>query len=133
MNIVLDSNVIIAAFAVRGLCHAVFEYCIFSHRIVISEHIIQEVNDNLERKLSLPVSVINEIEKYLREDCFLSDYELLPMPVCRDPKDDEILALAKQVTADYIVTGDNDLLVLKQFESTLIVTPREFWDKMRNF
>ncbi len=131
MNIVLDSNVIIAAFAARGICHAVFEYCVISHSIVISEHIIQEVIEKLKDKLSMPVLLITDIEKYLRETCTIRNYNPLDQPVCRDPDDDEILALAKHTQAGYLITGDNDLLVLKQFESIAIVTPREFWDKMR--
>ena len=46
--------------------------------------------------------------------------------ICRDPKDDKILALALNGKADYIITGDQDLLVLKLFESVQIITIDEF-------
>ena len=46
--------------------------------------------------------------------------------LCRDPKDNFLLALAKDGVADYLVTGDTDLLVIKSFENTKIVTYREF-------
>lgn len=42
--------------------------------------------------------------------------------VCRDSKDNFLLALAKDSKADYLVTGDNDLLELESFEGTQIVT-----------
>jgi putative PIN family toxin of toxin-antitoxin system len=42
--------------------------------------------------------------------------------VCRDEKDNFLLALAKDSEADYLITGDNDLLTLKQFEKTQIIT-----------
>ncbi len=42
--------------------------------------------------------------------------------VCRDPKDNFLLALAKDSQADYLITGDKDLLEIKQFESTQIIT-----------
>ena len=45
----------------------------------------------------------------------------LPQPVCRDPDDDAVLALALSASADLIVSGDNDLLVLGQFEGVPIV------------
>ena len=45
----------------------------------------------------------------------------LPEPVCRDPDDDVVLALALAASADLIVSGDNDLLVLEQFEGVPIV------------
>jgi uncharacterized protein len=49
------------------------------------------------------------------------DVAPLPQPVCRDPDDDEVLALAAAASADLIVSGDNDLLVLDQFEGVPIV------------
>ena len=44
---------------------------------------------------------------------------------CRDAKDNFLLALAREGKADYLVTGDLDLLVLEEFDSTKIVTYRE--------
>jgi putative PIN family toxin of toxin-antitoxin system len=46
--------------------------------------------------------------------------------ICRDPKDNFLLALAKDSRADFLITGDNDLLVLKQFEDTQILTFTDF-------
>jgi len=46
--------------------------------------------------------------------------------VCRDPDDDMLLEAAVAGAAQYIVTGDEDLLVLKKFETIRIVTPRVF-------
>ena len=47
-------------------------------------------------------------------------------PVCRDPDDDRILACASEAHAEYIVTGDEDLLVLKRYGAIHIVKPRDF-------
>ena len=46
--------------------------------------------------------------------------------VCRDAKDNFLLSLAKDAKANYLITGDNDLLVLKTFDVTRIVTITEF-------
>ena len=46
--------------------------------------------------------------------------------VCRDPKDDQVLELAVNGNAAYILTGDADLLVLNPFRGVEIVTPAEF-------
>ncbi|WP_314337807.1 putative toxin-antitoxin system toxin component, PIN family [Capnocytophaga leadbetteri] len=46
--------------------------------------------------------------------------------VCRDYKDNFLLALAKDAKADFILTGDNDLLVLNPFEETSIITINTF-------
>jgi uncharacterized protein len=49
----------------------------------------------------------------------------LPAPVCRDPDDDEVLALALAAKVDLIVSGDDDLLVLQVFEGIPILTPAQ--------
>ena len=49
-----------------------------------------------------------------------------PVTVCRDAKDNFLLALAKDAKANYLLTGDNDLLVLKTFDVTQIITITEF-------
>jgi len=46
--------------------------------------------------------------------------------VCRDPKDDFLLALAKDGKATHIITGDKDLLSLSKFEKTVIVTVQDY-------
>ena len=46
----------------------------------------------------------------------------LPEPVCRDPDDDEVLALALAASVDCIVSGDLDLLDLHQFQNIPILT-----------
>ena len=52
--------------------------------------------------------------------------------ICRDPKDDYLLALAKDSQADFLITGDRDLLILEQFRETQIVTYQNFL-KITNF
>ncbi|OFZ70705.1 MAG: putative toxin-antitoxin system toxin component, PIN family [Betaproteobacteria bacterium RBG_16_58_11] len=49
----------------------------------------------------------------------------LPQPVCRDPDDDAVLAAAIAGQVDLIVSGDDDLLCLKQFQNIPILSPAE--------
>ena len=50
----------------------------------------------------------------------------LPAPVSRDPDDDAVLATALAGRAEIIVTGDDDLLVLKAYQGIRILSPRGF-------
>ncbi len=50
--------------------------------------------------------------------------------ICRDEKDNFLLALAKASKANFLITGDNDLLVLKKFENTEIITIAEYKIKL---
>jgi uncharacterized protein len=60
----------------------------------------------------------------LRRAIFVETADLLH--VCRDPQDDKFLDLAIRGKASFIITGDDDLLVLNPFQGIPIVTPAEF-------
>ncbi|MBF0291476.1 MAG: putative toxin-antitoxin system toxin component, PIN family [Nitrospinae bacterium] len=132
MRVVLDTNVIIAAFAARGLCAEVYEVCLANHTIVMSEHILSEVERNLAKKIRLPRSVTYSAINYLREISEIFEPELVKIPECRDKDDIKIIGTALSGGADIIITGDDDLLVLKSFAKVKILTPREFWDILRS-
>jgi putative PIN family toxin of toxin-antitoxin system len=127
MKIVLDSNIIIAAFSSRGLCTSLLELCLDQHTIMISNFILSEVSRILRDKLKMPSKIVNAIVNYLKEFCMLTSYDKLPKRICRDQLDDEILALGLSNKVNYIITGDRDLLDLKTYHSIKIVSPREFW------
>ncbi len=46
--------------------------------------------------------------------------------VCRDKKDNFLLELAETANANLLITGDKDLLVLKTWKNTLIMSPANF-------
>lgn len=131
MKVLLDTNVIIAAFAARGLSADVLELCLSGHTVITSEHILSEVREKLTGKIALPASIADDIIAYLREYSVLAE----PLPVtdveCRDKEDLPVLGAADAGHADYLITGDKDLLVLQQYKSIRIVTPRQFWELLR--
>jgi len=132
MKIVLDTNVVIAAFATHGLCHLVFEAVLAHHEIVLSPYLIQEIQTNLTKKLKLPEERAREIVVFLKSQAKpLAKDRPLGGVKCRDPEDIKILALAVNQRAAAVVTGDQDLLVLKAVGAIVIVSPREFWDMLR--
>ena len=131
MKIILDINVIIAAFAARGLCSAVFELCLDRFCVVLSESILQETRNHLHDKIKLPTSQCEMIISFLRANCSVSDVDDVEALACRDKDDLHVLGLARHASADYIITGDKDLLDLVKYGSTNIVTPREFWKVAR--
>ena len=130
MRIVLDANVVVAAFAARGLCESLFELCLGSHEILLSEPLLDEIRRNLTKKVKLPRQTAVGIERLLRENGSLLEPAAVAADACRDADDLHILGLAKAGKADYLVTGDDDLLVLKRFGRCRIVTPRQFWSLM---
>jgi len=131
MKVVLDTNVIVAAFATQGLCHALLELCIDQHEIIISHEILREVEAALQKKLKVPPSVVKDTTDFLVDHASLRKPKRLAKQTSRDPSDDHILALAQLSEANYIITGDEDLLVLKTYGNTPIVLPRQFWEILK--
>ena len=131
MRIVLDSNVIIAAFAARGLCNVLFEYCLESHNLVLCEEILGEVIEKLKNKIRLPDSIVQKIDIYIRTHASIVSPEIVDPDVCRDKNDLMVLGSALAGQADYIITGDKDLLTIDIFQGIKILEPRSFWNEMR--
>lgn len=69
-------------------------------------------------------------EKFLQKivgcSIFFEIYQMVD--ICRDPKDNKFLDVAIASYADYLITGDDDLLVLENIGNTSIITPRTFVD-----
>ncbi len=129
MKVLLDTNVIFSAFATRGLAQAVFELCLERYTIVISEHILSELSAHLHKKLKMPDQKVQLIIDYFRECCLLGEEAPVRKIACRDEEDIHILGLAEKAHPACIITGDEDLLVLKKHRSIPILSPREFWEK----
>jgi putative PIN family toxin of toxin-antitoxin system len=51
--------------------------------------------------------------------------------ICRDPKDNFLLSLALDSEADFLITGDKDLLEIAQFKKTRIITISRFFELMQ--
>ena len=66
------------------------------------------------------------LSNFLKTVAFIEVREMIK--VCRDPKDNKILALAISGKAELIITGDQDLLVLNVFQNVKIMTIQEFLD-----
>ena len=132
MKIVLDANVVLAAFAARGLCESVFELCLDSHEILLSDPLLDEVRRNLAKKLKLDRRTVADIEGLLRDSGTMLEPAAVEQNACRDAGDLHVLGLARAGRADYLLTGDADLLSLGHFGRCRIVTPRRFWTLMHN-
>jgi uncharacterized protein len=93
--------------------------------------LLDEIRKNLRQKIKLPSGVFDSIGELLREHASLLNPSPVSMVACRDPDDIKVLSPALASKAEYIVTGDKDLLVLKKFEGIPILSPRSFSDVLR--
>lgn len=126
MKVFFDTNVLIAAFATHGACNELLSHCIARHSICTSDFVLKELKGKLLKKFKLTEQETALIIAFLRRNCVTTTEQKIPR-TSRDKDDDHILAAALKAKVDCIITGDNDLLVLKTIEGIPILLPADFW------
>jgi len=128
MRVVLDTNVLIAAFIAHGVCNELLEHCALNHDIILSAFILNELKEKLVTKFRFTSREANRAVRLLASRGTTVAPQELAEPVCRDPDDDNVIATAVTGSCDCIVTGDKDLLVLKNALGIPVISPSYFWE-----
>ena len=135
-RVVIDTNVIVSAFLFsNALPQQAFDYARFRADFLMSYPVYEELVATLSR---------GKFERYVDYPTRKQFLDNLPVVVkwvevattitaCRDPKDNKFLELAMDGDADFLITGDRDLLALADTADEAwrfrIVTPREFLEE----
>jgi len=127
MKLVLDTNVLIAAFVSHGTCNELLEHCAINHEIVLSSFILDEVKEKLVDKFEYSIREAGEVIHLLKSRVQIVSPQKLDKALCRDPDNDAIIGTALAGNCECIVTGDKDILTLHQVDGIRIVTPSDFW------
>ena len=105
--------------------------------LITSEEIISEIQrvlryPRIRNKYSVTEEDIRRLMTSLHKDAIVTSgsYEVRGVP--SDPDDDKFLACALEAQADYIVTGDPDLLSLKYYHGVNIINPKDFLENLRS-
>jgi len=128
---VFDTNVLVSALLWHGPPHALLEQVRNgSIALITSPALLSELADVIGRAkfdaILLRANTSREqVLAQVRQLAEVVDPPPLPQPVCRDPDDDAVLALALAAKVDCIVSGDDDLLVLETFQGIAIITPAQ--------
>lgn len=131
MRAIIDTNVLVSGLLWHGKPHALLERVRDGTVTLISSPaLIAELAEVLERPQFASVLARSNTsrERSLAEVQALAEVTTpapLPAPICRDPDDDEVLALARATQPDLIVSGDKDLLDLNPFEGIPIASPAD--------
>ena len=128
MRLVLDTNVLLAAVLAPGLCRELLRKHLHPHDLICSQALLREFEEKLRDKVGVEPAAVPLFTAYRKRVEMVAPTPL-PAPVCRDPDDDLVLATAVAGTADIILTGDKDLLILKQHAGIHIRTPRQFLEQ----
>jgi uncharacterized protein len=130
MRVIFDTNVLVSAMLrSHSTPNKAVQYALAnSFRVLASEATLLEL---------LAIATRTKFDRYTsppKRDYFVKNIasiaDIIPITrtitLCRDPKDNKFLELAVCGAADYLITGDDDLLALHPFEATSILTPAQF-------
>lgn len=132
MRVLLDTNVLVAAFATRGFCFDILQVVLAEHQLLVGETVLQELERTLAEKLLMPAPQVAEVVAFVQEHSdTVAPAEPAQWPAA-DPDDRWIVAAALAGEADVVVTGDRDLLGTGAPGSLRIETPRGFWEMLRS-
>ncbi|MDG6225099.1 MAG: putative toxin-antitoxin system toxin component, PIN family [Candidatus Thermoplasmatota archaeon] len=128
MKVVIDTNVYVSGILWNGNESKIVDMCMDG---ILENHTSIDILSEVERVLSYrKFNLTNEeIDKLLK--IYFSFSRLVSIKVksdikSRDPSDNKILECAVVTNVDYIITGDEDLLVMKDVEGIRIISSREF-------
>jgi putative PIN family toxin of toxin-antitoxin system len=131
---VADTNVLLSRAMFRNSTPSqALRHATSVSRLIVSIETLEELQDVLFR---------SKFDTYINLNDRLSFFETLkrnanfiesvpPVSACRDPEDDKFLALALTGHAEFILTGDQDLLSLHPFQGIDILSPRQYLDRQQ--
>ena len=130
MHIIIDTNILMSATFYAGFVKKVLdELDAENFTICGNSKIIEEYYATKDKMIFKKLGRFNE--KFFNDfvDKVQSFEIVSDLKVSRDVKDDKFINCAIDAKAIYIVSGDNDLLTIKNFAGVEIVTAREFYEK----
>jgi hypothetical protein len=126
IKVILDTNILISGIYWDGNSGKIISLWLKEKiEVCFSPETLAEFINKLADKFQMPPHFLKEWQEIFEERGLL----FLPSQKvrrCRDKKDNLFLELALISKADFLITGDKDLLVLKKFHQTKIVKPGEF-------
>lgn len=127
-RIIIDTNLWISFLITKDFTK--LDEIIFSRKttLVFSQELLDEFIEVAKRPKFRRFFSSSDIEEILETIDEYADFVKVKTKTeaCRDPKDNFLLSLAKDGNADFLLTGDNDLLDLTKFGKTTIITISDF-------
>ena len=128
LKVILDTNIWIS-FLITKTYLRLDQYLINGKiKLIFSEELLTEFLEVTKRpklKAYFSPENVSDLIEYFNSYAQLINVKS-NIKICRDPKDNFLLSLAKDSNADYLVTGDKDLLVIEKFGTTIILTIENF-------
>lgn len=128
LKVVLDTNVLVSALVYGGNPEEILILGLDKKIQIIASPVLQaELVDIIAKKFPLSLEDMYLLKTEIQKSFVIVDPHI-SLTISRDEDDNRVLEAAVEGECDYIVTGDRDLLELKQVQKIKIVTPAEFLD-----
>ena len=131
MKVFLDTNILASAAATRGLCTDVLREIFASHELFISDQVIAELRRVLRLKFGVGQDLIDDFILLLEQDSISAQPAQLPRIELKDRDDLAIVGAAITAGAEVLVTGDKELLDMSRIANLEILSPRQFWERLK--
>ncbi|HTR57173.1 MAG TPA: PIN domain-containing protein [Casimicrobiaceae bacterium] len=132
MRVFLDTNVLVGAFASRGLCADLFEVVLLEHELITGNGVLRELRRALQQKIRLPKRHCDQIVEFVQGAAANRVQSSSPIRAPVDPDDAAILGEALSGESDLFVTGDAAVQQLALLGRMRILSPRSFWDLLHS-
>lgn len=133
-QVVIDTNVWISGLIFGGKPAKIIEMFIDSSIVVVSsEELLSELRRKIRSHFPLFLPHLPLFEASVREHALIVQLGSMPINLSRDVDDNMFIETALIGNASYIISGDKDLLVLKNYKNIEIVNPANFLEQTRKY
>jgi len=130
VRVFLDTNVLVGAFASRGICADLFELVLLEHDLIVGSSVLRELEKALREKVKLPGARVAELVDFVAGEATLVVEKAEPVAARVDADDALVLGEACLARAEPFVTGGAALFRPGTVRGLLVVSPRRFWETL---
>jgi len=131
VRVCLDTNVLISAFATRGLSSDLLRLILAQHDLVIPDCVASELDRILVEKFDVSGEALASVHEVLARAARTSTpVDFRPVGL-GDPDDERVLASAVAAEVDALISGDRDFLDNAELCPVRVLSPRAFWELVR--
>jgi putative PIN family toxin of toxin-antitoxin system len=132
VKVFLDTNVLVSAFATRGLSADLLELVLIEHDLITGRNVLRELERVLRSKIKLHAVRCAEIVDFVALEATTVVEKAIAVDCAADEDDRLILGEAIAGAAEAFVTGDAAVATLGKVDSMRILTPRQLWEALRS-
>jgi putative PIN family toxin of toxin-antitoxin system len=131
VRVCLDTNVLVSAFASRGLCADLLELVLLEHDLVVGRNVLNELRKALRDKIKHPAARSSEIVEFVAGEAVGVIEAAEAVVASVDADDARVLGEARAGQVQFFVTGDAALVKIGAVAGLAIVSPRQFWEALQ--